>query len=108
MLKKEIEYYVTENGESPFLKWFKKLDRKTRAIIIDYIDRVADGGSSKNIKSLKDGIFEIKIFYGPGLRVYFAQDGEKIILLLIGGDKKSQASDIKKVKTYWRSYATKK
>ena len=49
-----------------------------------------------------------KIFYGPGLRVYFAEDGEKVILLLLGGDKKSQNSDIKKAKEYWRDYAQKK
>ena len=87
MLKRNIEYYVTSSGEKPFIKWLEKLDRKTRIIVTNYVDRLADG---------------------PGLRVYFAEDGEKIILLLIGGDKKSQNSDIKKAKEYWRDYAQKK
>ena len=108
MLKRNIEYYVTSSGEKPFIKWLEKLDKKTRIIVITYIDRLADGGTTKNLKPLKDGVYEIKIFYGPGLRVYFAEDGEKIILLLIGGDKKSQNSDIKKAKEYWRDYAQKK
>ena len=104
MNKKIIRYYETEAGESPFLKWIKKQDTTTRTIVIKYIDRVATGSSLNNIKALKDGIFEIKIFYGPGLRVYFAEEGACIILLLMGGDKSSQESDIKKAKEYWRNY----
>lgn len=104
MTKKIVKYYETETGESPFLRWIKKQDTTTRTIVIKYIERVAKGSSLKNIKALKDGIFEIKIFYGSGLRVYFAEEGECIILLLIGGDKSSQQSDIKKAKEYWRNY----
>lgn len=108
MIRKSIEYYVTGTGEKPFLKWLKKLDFNSAATVRKYIDRVATGGSQNNIKPLKDGVFEIKIYHGAGLRVYFAEDGEKIILLLIGGDKSSQESDIKKAKKYWRDYAQKK
>ncbi len=108
MEKKIVDHYVNEAGDKPFLKWLDKLDVPTQAIITEYVGRVAKGGSLKNIKSLKDGVFEIKIFFGPGLRVYFANDGKKIILLLIGGDKKSQTSDIQKAKEYWRNYGQKK
>lgn len=108
MLKRNIEYYVTESGEKPFIEWLEKLDKKTRIIITNYIYRLAEGGTTKNLKSLKGGIYEIKIFYGPGLRVYFAEDGARIILLLLGGDKGSQNADIKKAKEYWREYVQKK
>ncbi|MEX0798270.1 MAG: type II toxin-antitoxin system RelE/ParE family toxin [Bacteriovoracaceae bacterium] len=108
MLEKTVEYYITETGEKPFLEWLEKLPLKEQYIVRKYILRVADGGSKKNIKSLKDGVFEIRIFHGAGLRVYFAEDGEKIILLLIGGDKGSQKSDIEKAKKYWRNYAKEK
>ena len=53
-------------------------------------------------------LFEIKIPHGPGLRVYFGEDGDKIILLLVGGDKRSQSRDIKKAKEYWSNYVKQK
>ena len=86
-MNREVRYYITETGESPFLKWLNKLSKFTRAIVVTYIDRVAKGGSLKNIKAVKDGVFEIKIFHNSGLRVYFAEDQDLTVLLLIGGDK---------------------
>lgn len=108
MDKKIIEYYISEDGGEPFNKWFFKLDNRNQFIILKFINRVTVGGSKKNIKSLKDGVFEVKISSGPGYRVYFAEDGDKIILLLLGGDKGSQKSDILKAKKYWSNYAKKK
>ena len=81
------------------------MDIKQQVIVDRYIQRVAQGGAGKSVKSLKDGVFEVKIPYSSGLRVYFGEDGNKIILLLIGGDKKTQNRDIKKAKEYWRYYA---
>ena len=49
-------------------------------------------------------MFEIKIPHASGLRVYFAEDGDTIIVLLVGGDKKTQSRDIKKAKEYWSNY----
>jgi putative addiction module killer protein len=83
------------------------LSIKDRAIIDSYIDRVALGGSLKNIKSLKDGIFEIKINLGPGFRVYFSYIGQDMMLLILGGDKTTQRYDIVKAKSSWRNYAQK-
>jgi putative addiction module killer protein len=101
---KKVIYYVTERGSSPFEDWFKKLDKLAKAIVIRLIQRVASGGAKKAIKSLKDGIFEIKIPHGPGYRVYFGEDGDEVIILLIGGDKKTQSRDIEKAKEYWSNY----
>jgi putative addiction module killer protein len=101
---KKVIYYVTERGSSPFEDWFKKLDKLAKAIVIRLIQRVASGGAKKGIKPLKDGIFEIKIPHGPGYRVYFAEDGDQIIILLIGGDKKTQSRDIEKAIEYWSNY----
>ena len=108
MMKRNIEYYITSSGEKPFIKWLEKLDKKTRAIVTNYVYRLTDGGTTKNLKALKDGVYEVKIFYGPRLRVYFAKNREKIILLLLSSDKKSQSSDIQKAKEYWRNYVQKK
>ena len=104
MISKKIIYYTLENGDSPFENWLMKLDKLSRAIVVRFVQRVATGGAKKSIKALKDGIFEIKITHGPGYRVYFAEDGDEIIILLVGGNKKTQSSDIDKAKEYWRNY----
>ena len=105
---KRIDYYVNENDKAPFLEWSEGLDMKSQIIVDRLIQRVAQGGAKKSIKSLKDGVFEIKIPHASGLRVYFGEDGDKIILLLLGGDKKTQDRDIKKAKEYWSNYGKQK
>ena len=104
MIIKKIIYFVTENGSSPFEDWLNKLDNVSQAIVSRFVHRVAKGGAKKSIKALKDGVFEIKITHGPGYRVYFAEDGNELIILLVGGDKKTQSRDIDKAKDLWRNY----
>ena len=104
MINKKVIYYALENGRSPFKDWLQKLDNLSKAIVVRFIQRVAAGGAKKSVKGLKGGIFEIKITHGPGYRVYFAEDGDEIIILLVGGDKKTQSRDIDKAKEYWRDY----
>jgi len=82
--------YTTE----VFDLWFGSLrDSLTRRRIQARIDRVEDGNLGDH-KSLGEGVFELRIHHGPGYRVYFAQRGEAIVILLAGGDKSSQARDI--------------
>lgn len=81
-----------------FDKWLSKLkDAKGKARIVARI-RSAELGNLGDIKSVGDGISEMRIHYGPGYRVYFTRRGRLLILLLIGGDKSSQKRDIKKAK----------
>ncbi len=108
MAAKRVNYYVTINGKSPFLEWTDNLDIKSQVIVDRFIQRVAQGGAKKSIKSLKDGIFEIKIPHASGLRVYFGEGGDQLILLLIGGNKRTQSRDIKKAKEYWSYYGKQK
>ncbi len=96
-----------DNGREPFTEWLDSLDLRTQARVSAYIDRVAAGGGRKNIKAVGDGVFEIKIDSGPGYRVYFGEEGRTILLLLVGGDKKTQSKDIEAAKWYWRKYETK-
>lgn len=96
-----------QNGNEPFSDWIESLDIRSQARIFAYIDRVASGGGRKTIRALGDGVFEIKMDFGPGYRVYFGEDGKTIILLLIGGDKKTQSKDIETAKSYWRQYVSK-
>ena len=82
-----------------YVKWFDKLkDSKARSKIYTCIDRIATQNHFGDCKPVVDGIFELRIHYGPGYRVYYTQRGEEIILLLIGGDKSTQQSDIEKAK----------
>ncbi len=101
---KKVRYFVTENGKSPFEDWLNRLDNSVQAIVVRLIQRIAKSGAKESIRTLKDGIFEIKIPYGPGYRIYFAEDGKDLIILLIGGDKKTQNRDIEKAKEIWRNY----
>jgi putative addiction module killer protein len=65
-------------------------------------------GLSGDWKSLQDGVFELRVDYGPGYRVYFGYDGQKLVLLLCGGDKKTQDRDIRLAKTYWKNHEGRK
>ncbi|MEL6928190.1 MAG: type II toxin-antitoxin system RelE/ParE family toxin, partial [Cyanobacteria bacterium J06600_6] len=102
--EKTVLTYVTKEGKSPFNNWLNGLkDRKARAIIRTRINRVRLGNLG-NCKSLGEGISELKIKFGAGYRVYFGQEGKKIVILLSGGDKSSQEKDIKGAKKYWKDY----
>ena len=98
---KKIELLKLSNGKVPFTDWISSLPLKTQAKIFEFVKRVAEGGSRKNIKSIGDGIYEIKIDYQGGHRVYFGELNNVIILILLGGSKSNQKRDIKKAKEYW-------
>lgn len=87
-------YKVETTGE--FDAWLENIrDGKTRMLIAKRID-VMSSGSLGETRSLGNGLFEAKIRYGPGYRLYFVNQGKRIIVLLCGGDKSTQKQDIKK------------
>lgn len=104
----DIKYYETEKGEKPFQEWVDGLkDITGRAKVHVRIDRARLGNLGDN-RAVGEGVHELKINYGPGYRVYYAIDGDKIILLLLGGDKSDQSTDIKQAKTYWKDHKGRK
>lgn len=103
----EIREYQDNKGYSPFTDWFNRLDAKAALKVNTYITRVGNGNFS-NVKSLSNGISEIKINWASGYRVYFAKDGKKLIILLAGGTKKRQQKDIEVAKNYWLNYKKRK
>lgn len=78
-------------------------DLKSRAIIRARIERLRLGILG-DCKSVGDGVFELRVQFGPGFRVYFGQDGQRVVVLLCGGDKGSQKKDIAKAKLLWGEY----
>ena len=103
-MEKTILIFETKEGKSPFSDWLLGLkDIKARAIIRARIERIRLGNLG-DCKSLGGGVFELKIPFGPGYRVYLGQDGPVIVVLLCGGDKGSQKRDITKAKLLWTEY----
>jgi putative addiction module killer protein len=100
---RDIQRYITSNGRVPFTEWLDSLsDQKTRGKIRSRLDRV-ELGNFGDCKSVGEGVFELRIDYGSGYRVYFGQVGLTVVLLC-GGDKNTQAQDIKKAREYWADY----
>lgn len=82
----------------PFAEWMSKLrDGRAKAKIAVRIDRLIDDHFG-DVAPVGEGVSELRIHTGPGYRVYFTKRGHKVILLLCGGDKKTQAKDIKEAK----------
>lgn len=98
-----IEYYLTANNKKPFKEWVDGLDTVTRAKIRIRLDRVKLGNLSKN-RHVGEGVYELKIDYGPGYRVYYAMNGKTVVLLLLGGDKSTQKKDILQAKAFWAEH----
>jgi putative addiction module killer protein len=102
----EILQYVKEDGSAPFAQWLSTLrDLQAKTAIRRRIDRF-EAGNSGNTRALRGGVSELKIDLGPGYRVYFAQHGKIIVLLLCGGDKGTQDADIAKAVSYWEDWKT--
>lgn len=90
----DVLRYVTKSGQEVIREWLDELrDVRAATRIAMRIDRLADGNFG-DCKPLRDGIWEMRIDYGPGYRVYYAMTGKRVVLLLCGGDKRRQAADI--------------
>lgn len=101
---RELKIYAANDDEAPFLSWLDSLrDREARARIKKRLDRVALGNLGDH-RSVGEGVFEFRIDYGTGYRVYFAQIETLVILLLCGGDKSTQDRDIQKAKQFWINF----
>jgi len=78
-----------------FTKWIDSLDDiRARARILVRIERLA-AGNPGNVKPVGEGVSELRIDYGPGYRVYYKKQGRSVVILLAGGDKRSQSRNIK-------------
>ncbi|MEN9724313.1 MAG: hypothetical protein RJB38_2299 [Pseudomonadota bacterium] len=103
MVKFQIQEYLNTAGESPYRHWLDSLDVSVKARIQARIFRFQLGNLGDH-KSVGKGVWEARIQFGPGYRVYFGKDGDRLILLLLGGSKSSQSRDIRKAQEYWSEH----
>ncbi len=104
----EIQDYLKPDGQDPYSQWLAGLaDRQARARILVSVLRMA-AGNFGDCKPIQDGVWELKIDHGPGYRVYYAQAGKRLILLLAGGDKRKQQADIDAALLNWKEWQQRK
>lgn len=100
----EVRRYATANGVDLFGRWLEGLrDRQAVARVLRRIDRL-ERGLFGDCKPCGGGVWELRVDWGPGYRVYYARAGATIILLICGGDKTTQQADIRKAQEYWNDY----
>ena len=100
----EIRHYVDRAGKDVFDGWLSKLaDARAQAKIAARLNRVA-AGNFGDCKSLGQGLYELRIDWGPGYRAYYAMLGKACVLLLCGGDKRKQSADIERALDFLKDY----
>ena len=100
----ELRRYKSASGRDPFGEWLAGLkDTRTKAKILARVDRLSLGNFG-DCRSLGAGLFELRIDWGPGYRVYYAMVGKGCVLLLCGGDKSRQSADIRRATEYLKDY----
>jgi len=87
----DVREYVDAAGRSPFTRWLRALNVQAAAKVAAALERIADGNLS-NVKAVGNSVLEYKIDFGPGYRIYFGRDGDRLVILLAGGKKKRRTS----------------
>ncbi len=108
--ERTIIVYADGNGKEPVTDWLETFkDKRMRTRILRRINRIEQGifGDHRHIMG-GEGVWEIRLDFGPGYRLYYAEDGVTVVLLICAGEKKSQNRDIKKAISCWRDYRVKK
>ncbi len=103
----DVREYIDAAGRSPFTKWLRALNVQAAAKLATALERIADGNLS-NVKAAGNGVLEYKVDFGPGYRIYFGRDGDRLVILLAGGTKKHQREDIRQAKANWEDYRNRK
>lgn len=100
----EVQTYLNPSGQDPYAQWLGGLaDRKARARVLVRVNRMA-AGNFGDCKPIAEGVWELRIDWGPGYRVYYAQAGKRLVLLLAGGDKRTQQADIASALANWHDW----
>jgi putative addiction module killer protein len=99
----EIQEFLDASGRSPFARWFDDLNAVAAARVAVALTRLSQGNFS-NVEGVGAGVYELKMDFGPGYRVYFGKDGERLVILLGGSAKKRQDAAIAAAQAAWAEY----
>ena len=102
-----VREYLDEAGRSSFGRWFGELDAPVAARVTTALVRMEQGNFS-NAKGVGSGVFECRMDFGPGYRIYFGKDGNMLVILLAGGTKRRQRQDIADAHARWQDYKRRK
>ena len=100
----EIFRYQRVNGEEPFTEWLQSVRDKVAQARIRIRLRQVEAGNMGDCEPVGEGVTELRVHVGAGYRVYCGQHGKTMVVLLCGGNKASQAADIKRAKAYWTDW----
>ena len=101
-----VLHYQTAARRIPYQEWFDSLaDSSVKAAVLARVNRLRLG-TFGDWQPVGAGVSELRIHYGAGYRIYFGRRGQAVVILLTGGDKRSQDADIKTAKRYWKDYET--
>lgn len=103
----QVREYIDQNGRNPFAAWFDGLATPAAGKVAAALYRMAAGNLS-NVRGVGSGVAEYRIDFGPGYRIYFGREGEKLIVLLGGGSKQRQDRDIQRAIACWIDYRQRK
>jgi len=103
----ELVQYEAGTGACPFSDWFDSLDNPAASKVRTALARI-ETGNLGDTRSVGTGVFERRIDFGPGYRIYFGRDGAEIVILLAGGTKRRQQADIVRAKSFWADYKKRK
>jgi putative addiction module killer protein len=99
----DVREYLAADGRNPYREWLDTLDVTPRARIQARVLRFSTGNLGDH-KSVGGGVWEARVMFGPGYRIYFGKDGAQLVLLLLGGDKSTQTVDVARAQESWQAY----
>jgi putative addiction module killer protein len=107
MSEVRVVVYIDPAGRSAFTRWFEELNSEAAAKVTTALYRLGQGNFS-NVEGVGEGVFEYRINFGPGYRIYFGKDGETLVVLLGGSAKKRQQHAIQAAQRSWKEYRRRK
>jgi len=103
----DVREYLDSGGRSPYADWFDSLNAQAAAKVVVAVTRLKQGNFS-NVRAVGSGVMEYKLNFGPGYRIYFGRDGDRLVILVGGGTKKRQQDDIRLAIARWEDYKRRK